>query len=251
MTNEDISQKLSTVSWYHRFEIVPGVFTPGKLLSKPKETFEHFGLPSDLTGKRVLEVGTWDGPLAFECEARGAVVTAMDIQDPARTGFNVAREILGSKVSYVQGSVYDVARLLTGTFDYIFFLGVFYHLKHPVLAFEELSKLLDQGGTLVFEGECLRGYWENEEGKRCDLPTLVEIANSNIPLCLFYAETFKGDDSNWFIPNFSCLKGWMQAAGLMVVSQAFHDVANSPYPVQRVGGVARKIAGLRIEHRMV
>ena len=148
MTNEEILAKLDTVSWYHRFEIVPGVFTPGKLLSKPKELFEHLDLPSDLTGKKVLEVGTWDGPLAFECEARGAVVTAMDIQDPARTGFNVAREILGSKVSYVQGSVYDAARLLTGIFDYIFFLGVFYHLKHPVLAFEELSKLLTQGGTL-------------------------------------------------------------------------------------------------------
>ena len=105
------------------------MFTPGKLLTKPKELFEHLGLPSDLTGKRVLEVGSWDGPLAFECEARGAIVTAMDIQDPARTGFNVAREILGSKVSYVQGSVYDAARLLKGTFDYIFFLGVFYHFE--------------------------------------------------------------------------------------------------------------------------
>jgi tRNA (mo5U34)-methyltransferase len=251
MTSDEILAKLNTVSWYHRFEILPGVFTPGKLLSKPKELFAHLGLPSDLTGKRVLEVGTWDGPLAFECEARGGIVTALDIQDPARTGFNVAREILESKVVYVQGSVYDAARLLTGTFDYIFLLGVFYHLKHPVLAFEELSKLLDQGGTLVFEGECLRNYWENEEGKRCDIPDLIAIANSNIPLCLFYADTFKGDDSNWFIPNFSCLKGWMQAAGLKVVSQAFHDVPDSPYPLQRVAGVARKIAGLRIEHRMV
>jgi len=251
MTNEEILAKLNTVSWYQRFEILPGVFTPGKLLTKPKELFAHLGLPSDLTGKRVLEVGTWDGPLAFECEARGAVVTAMDIQDPARTGFNVAREILESKVTYVQGSVYDAAQLLTGIFDYVFFLGVFYHLKHPVLAFEELSKLLNQGGTLVFEGECLRNYWENEEGKRCDFPDLIAIANSNIPLCLFYADTFKGDDSNWFIPNFACLKGWMQAAGLLVVSQAFHDVAGSPYPLQRVAGVARKIAGLRIEHRLV
>jgi tRNA (mo5U34)-methyltransferase len=251
MTNDEVSQKLNTVPWYHRFEIVPGVFTPGKLLSKPKELFTHFGLPSDLIGKRVLEVGTWDGPVAFECEARGAIVTALDIQDPARTGFNVAREILGSKVTYVQGSVYDAARLLTGTFDYIFFLGVFYHLKHPVLAFEELSNLLAQDGLLVFEGECLRGYWEDEIGTRCNIPDLSAIANSDVPLCLFYADSFKGDDSNWFIPNFSCLKGWMRATGLSVVSHGFNDVPDSPYPLQRVGGVARKVAGLRIEHRTV
>src|SRR5271167_2886975 len=104
MENKEILEKLRSVPWYHRFEIVPGVFTPGKLPTDPKATFTHFALPASLKGKRVLEVGTWDGPVAFECEARGGTVTAMDIQDPTKTGFNVAKEILQSNVRYVQGS---------------------------------------------------------------------------------------------------------------------------------------------------
>ena len=73
-------------------------------------------------------------------------------------------------MKYVQGSVYDAGRLLSGTFDYIFFLGIFYHLKNPILAFEELSKLLGPDDMLVFEGECLRSYWEDEKGMRSSVP---------------------------------------------------------------------------------
>ena len=91
MKMEEILQKLNSVSWYHRFEIVPGVFTPGKLITNAKETFVHFGLPESRKEKNVLEIGTWDGPVAFECEARGGTVTALDIQDPDKTGFNVAK----------------------------------------------------------------------------------------------------------------------------------------------------------------
>jgi tRNA (mo5U34)-methyltransferase len=84
--------------------------------------------------ERVLEIGTFDGAIAFECETRGAKLTGLDIQDPSKTGFNVAKEIRQSRVDYVQGSVYDLAALFTEKFDYVFFLGVFYHLKNPVLA---------------------------------------------------------------------------------------------------------------------
>ena len=158
MSKEDILKEISTVPWYHSFEIVPGVFTPGKLRTEPKVTFAHFGLPTDLSGKSVLEIGTWDGPVAFECEARGAVVTALDIQDPSKTGFNVAKKILDSKITYVQGSVYDATRLLAARYDYVFFLGVYYHLKHPILAFEQISEVLVDDGSLVFEGACLQEY---------------------------------------------------------------------------------------------
>ena len=250
MDNETIRRKLNSVRWYHRFEIVPGIFTPGILPTNAKESFSHFGIPPDLKGKQVLEIGTWDGPISFEAEVRGATVTALDIQDPSRTGFNVAKEILKSKVTYVQGSVYDATKLLAKTFDYVFFLGVFYHLKHPILAFEEISKLLKDDGLLIFEGECLRFYSENEAGVRMDDECIRRLASSNIPLTLFYANAFKGDDSNWFIPNYACLKGWMEAAGLEIIRHAFLEVPEGDLPLQRVGGVARRVSGLKVEHRV-
>lgn len=248
--NEEILREIKSVPWYHRFEILPGVFTPGKLPVDPKTIFAHFGVPGSLTGKNVLEVGTWDGPLAFECEARGGIVTALDIQDPRKTGFNVAKRILGSHVKYVQGSVYDATDLLRGTYDYIFFLGVYYHLKNPLLAFEKLSLLLADRGLLVFEGACIRSYVEDTQGNPVSLQTAQAIGCSDVPLSAFYANTYCGDDSNWFIPNFLCLKSWMEAAGLTVVSHSFHDDKSDPR-TQRVGGVAQKAGGLRVEHRLV
>lgn len=250
MDAESINRKLNSVRWYHRFEILPGIFTPGILPTNAKESFSHFGIPPDLKGKEVLEIGTWDGPIAFEAEARGATVTALDIQDPSRTGFNMAREILRSEVTYVQGSVYDATKLLRKTFDYVFFLGVFYHLKHPIMAFEEIAKLLNNDGALIFEGECLRFYGEDETGARIDAECLRKLATSNIPLTLFYANKFKGDDTNWFIPNYACLKGWIEAAGLEIIRHTFLEVPDGSLPLQRVGGAARRVSGLKVEHRV-
>lgn len=250
MEKEEILSQIGSVPWYHRFEILPGIFTPGKLFTDPKATFAHFGLPGNLEGKNVLEVGTWDGPLAFECEARGATVTALDIQNPNRTGFNVAKRILGSHVRYVQGSVYEAAHLLHEMYDYIFFLGVYYHLKNPVLAFEELSRILSDGAFLVFEGACIQSYAENAHGIPVSRESAQNIGCSEVPLAAFYANTYCGDDSNWFVPNFLCLKGWMEAVGLGVISHSFHSEQSDPR-TQRVGGVAQKVAALRVEHRLV
>ena len=242
-----IHRKINAVQWFHRFEIVPGIFTPGKQPTNAKESFNYFQIPQNLTGREVLEIGTMDGPIAFEADARGATVTALDIQDPSRTGFNVAKEILGANVTYIQGSVYDATKLLQKNFDYIFFLGVFYHLKHPVMAFEEISKLLKADGMLVFEGECLRFYCEDETGTMVENDHIEELANSNIPLTLFYSNTYKADDSNWFIPNFACLKGWLATAGLEIEWYSFYEARNPPLQ-QRVGGVARRVAAIKAEH---
>ena len=191
----------------------------------------------------------WDGPVAFECEARGGVVTALDIQNPNKTGFNVAKEILGSRVEYVQGSVYDATELLKDKYDYVFMLGVYYHLKHPILAFEQVAQLLVDDGLLVFEGECLQSYCEDANGRPVPAERASDIGRSDIPLCAFYANAFCGDDSNWFIPNLVCLAGWMECAGLRIVRHALHIAASDPR-IERVGGVAQKAGGLRVEHRL-
>jgi len=68
---------------------LPGIFTPEKVRTNVKRSFSHSQGPQDLTGKEVLGIGTWDGPIAFEAEARGTIGL---IQDPSRTGFNVGFE---------------------------------------------------------------------------------------------------------------------------------------------------------------
>ena len=122
LTDDEAKALVNSVNWYHRFELRPGVVTPGvsDFLGGPH--CSAMGVPEDLSGRRALDIGTWDGPIAFELERRGAEVVALDIQDPKRVGFAVARCVLGSRVEHVQASVYELSRLDLGPFDHIVFV---------------------------------------------------------------------------------------------------------------------------------
>jgi tRNA (mo5U34)-methyltransferase len=248
-----IWEKVSRKRWYHSYELVPGVITPGSVVFDARKILNGLQIPTDLSGKRALDIGTWDGPMAFELESRGAEVFAVDIQDPDRTGFNTAKEIRKSNIKYFQTSVYNLSSLnFPGEFDIISFFGVFYHLKHPLAGLEEISKVMADNALLLFEGECLRQYAETLEGaevKDIDIPA---IANSSAPLTLCYPGKYKGQ-SNWFIPNFTCLKSWFEAVSLEIVKYYFDESSNlmqtpltekssgkRDYPVQRISGFARK-----------
>src|SRR5262249_1160686 len=101
----EVEAQVKAGRWYHAFEVVPGVITPGVAPFDARATLDFLGVPGDLRGRRALDVGTWDGPLAFEMEARGAEVYALDVQDPDCTAFNTAKRLRGSRVEYVRGSV--------------------------------------------------------------------------------------------------------------------------------------------------
>jgi tRNA (mo5U34)-methyltransferase len=126
----------------------------------------RYGLPDDLTGRRVLEVGTWDGFWAFELERRGAEVVAIDLDDerdldwpPRRrpaapqagrgAGFAELRERLGSEVERVELSVYDATPERLGTFDLVFCGSVLIHLRDQLLALERIAGCLKPGGLFV------------------------------------------------------------------------------------------------------
>ena len=151
-----LREGLERIDWYHTQELAPGVVTPGMFDLRPY--VGNYGLPDDLSGKRVLEVGTFEGFWAFELERRGADVTAIDvdrIQDldwPPRLrpseddrrgeGFELAREALGSSVERVGLSVYEATpERLGGSFDLVFCGSVLIHLRDPMLALERIASL--------------------------------------------------------------------------------------------------------------
>jgi len=272
MDKNKVLKLINTVSWYHRYEISPGVFTPGYCDADPIGLFRRLGLSQELSGMRILEIGTWDGPYAFELESRGAEVIATDIQDPDSTGFNVAKQILKSKVKYVRTSVYDLTKNLDGKFDMVLFAGVFYHLKNPIVAFEQIYEILKDGGTLLFEGECFSHYAENINSKKVWHPLLLALyAYSNLPITLFYSGSYKNDPSNWYIPNAICLRAWLEATRFKVLAiettvqglwrRKGNSLLERVYAVlshlvfnihQRIEGTAIKIAASPIEeHRIV
>lgn len=264
LEHEDIVRQVNSAHWYHRFEVLPGIVTPGRCRVYAREMLDEFKLPADLTGLTALDIGAWDGAYAFELERRGATVTALEQQDPNRTAFNTAKALRQSRVEYVRGSVYDAATLLPSRrFDIVLFLGVYYHLKHPLLAFEQIERLLKDDGTLLIEGECLRNWaptpyeathtknpvsrekGQPENGLRRWFPTAQRpsrlarvLADSDVPIALFYAGAYKQDTSNWFVPNLACIREWLATVGMELCAYAFAD--QKP-PSQRLRGIAKRV----------
>ena len=162
-----LREKIAAIDWYHTLELAPGVLTPGWF--DLRSVAPNIPWP-DLVGKRCLDVGTFDGFWAFEMERRGAAeVAAIDLIDPARwdwpkgaesevreaiakrkgsgSGFDVAREALGSSVQRREMSVYDLDPAEVGTFDVVYLGSLLLHLQNPVKALERVRAVC--GGEAI------------------------------------------------------------------------------------------------------
>jgi tRNA (mo5U34)-methyltransferase len=190
---------------YHSIELPDGSVLPGlQPIEHLRWRLDLFGLPADLRGKRVLDVGAWDGWFSFECERRGAEVVAVDCI-PLDT-FHEAKELIGSKVEYLTLDVNELSARRLGTFDIVLFFGVLYHLRHPLLGLEkavELSTDLVLIESFVIQAE-----------KR-QIPTVME----------FYESTeLGGQVDNWCGPSPECLVSMCRSAGFAQVE--LKDITN-------------------------
>ena len=134
--------------WHQRFELVDGVYAPG--VSDVEFLLDAAEVPMRLDGKSVLDIGTTNGGAAFVCERRGARrVVAVDIYDEHWFGFAAIREVLGSSAQHVRASIYELPEVLGEQFDVVLFWGVLYHLRHPLLALDNVRRLAR--GTVSIE----------------------------------------------------------------------------------------------------
>jgi len=146
--------------WFQKIEVLPGFFSPG--WSDPKlEKLPFYGLPEDMSGKRVLDIGCAEGFFSFECERRGAreVIGIDSFPDSVRR-FNIAKAARQSNASAFLMNVYDLEPKRLGTFDLVLFYGVFYHLKHPQLALERIRSVCTGDmmfQTHIYEEPAIRG----------------------------------------------------------------------------------------------
>lgn len=208
---------ISKVRWFHSIELEPGGITPGLV------PFEHLNrmvddlnLPDDMSGVTVLDIGSRDGFFSFQAERRGADVIAVDIQAIDEIGFGIARDILKSKAKFIQANIYDLTLEKIGgrQVDVIFFLGLFYHLRHPLLALDIIWNLLKPGGTLYLETAYLDEYFLIRD----DLVTSLESIHPSLcdtAILQYYRndELNPGDYSNWFSPNRKALEDILFSAG--------------------------------------
>jgi tRNA (mo5U34)-methyltransferase len=134
------TQDLEAKGWYHSLELPNGEVIQGtQSLDRLERRLSKLPIPQDLRGKRVLDIGAWDGWFSFAMERRGAEVLAVDCVEIEN--FRYARRKLGSRVDYQIMDVFEITPERVGRFDIVLCLGVIYHLKHPLLAIERVCDL--------------------------------------------------------------------------------------------------------------
>jgi tRNA (mo5U34)-methyltransferase len=200
------AQIRSVPHWYHRIEIAPGIVTPG--INDTPAYFGLFNFPEDCKGLRVLDLGTRDGYFAFEFERRGAEVLAVDYFPADKTGFAVAAELLGSKVTHLQANVYDISAETHGSFDIVLLLGLLYHLPDPMLALNLCRKVCRD--RLYVETQVIDRAFLKHDGSFVELASLhPELAAS--PIMQFYpGNALNKDFSNYWAPNEACMQRMLE-----------------------------------------
>jgi tRNA (mo5U34)-methyltransferase len=217
-TDAELRRHLAERQWYHSIELRPGVVTPGWFDTRPLAT----ALPwPDLSGKRCLDVGTFDGFWALTMEARGAAeVLAIDLLDPhqwewpanheeavvealgqrkrAGDGFALVVEELKSQVKRAELSVYDLDASQVGEFDVVYFGSLLLHLRDPVKALERVRGVLRPGGRML----------------------LVDAIDWELSLRHPRAPVARLDGQGrpwWWRPNLAALQRMVEAAGFAIL----------------------------------
>jgi tRNA (mo5U34)-methyltransferase len=218
---EQLQREIASIRWFHQIDLGNGVVTPGH--DKSAEKLNRIGLPQDLRGKTVLDVGAWDGFFSFEAERRGADrVVAIDPNawraplgpdNPwsGQEGFKLARRILHSRVEDVDIGLEELSPERIGTFDLVLFLGVFYHLPDPLPILQRVASVV--AGRLILE-------------------THADLLWLRRPAMVFYPGTeVSRDDSNWWGPNLGLVQALLRANGLSRVEVVHRE--SLPYRLAR------------------
>lgn len=211
---KDLKRLFEGIGWWQKWEIEPGVFTPGH--NDVDYILKMLDFPKDISGKRVLDIGAWNGCFSFECERRGAAeVTAIGPESITDIGFLKLKEYLNSKVQYRHASVYYLKPDEIGEFDIVLCLGVFYHLRYPLLGLDNIRIVCDD--SLFVETLHMENSVYNPAQKK--FLRLAELNKdlTEIPLLQFYRRNeICDDDSNWFGPNNVAMIEMLKSAGFSV-----------------------------------
>lgn len=222
---DDLAQRAAALRWYHTIDLGRGVVTKG--IDDTPLRLARLDLPASLAGLTVLDIGAWDGFFSFECERRGAArVVAADWYSwrgdgwGTKAGFELARLALGSRVEDVEIDVMELSPERIGMFDLVLFLGVFYHLRHPLLALERIASVARE--TLILE-------------------TVVDMVGCRRPAMAFYpGRELNGDPTNWWGPNIAALEGMLRDVGFPDV-RVVTPLPRAPYRAARA--LAHRLKG--------
>ncbi|MGK2910135.1 MAG: TIGR04290 family methyltransferase [Sphingobium sp.] len=219
--------------WFQNIDLGDVQTAPDHFLGDyPAFKFARFAdaLPKDLAGKSVLDIGCNAGFYSFEMKRRGAAeVLGIDTDPRYLAQAELVADTLGyGDVTFRNLSVYDVARI-GRRFDLVIFMGVFYHLRHPLLALDLIRDHVADD-MLLFQ-TMQRGSddaIEVPEDHPFHVPGTTEppayFDEPGYPKMHFIERHYAGDWTNWWAPNRACSKAMLRAAGFAVEAQPEAEV---------------------------
>ena len=200
MSREELRVAAGQLSWFHAIDFGDfqsrGRFPPGE--PQNVTLFDAFDLMRhiDLSGSTCLDIGTFDGLVAFGMKLKGASrVIATD--SSSRDTFQLARQLLDLDIDYVpDAQIKDLRHTLPDTrFDLVVCNGVLYHMLNPLSAFFTARRLLKRDGLLMIETYISRSG--------CSEPALV--LNSE-------ARRVVPEPHTYLLPNAAAVRGMLKLA---------------------------------------
>ncbi len=221
---EDVDRNLLTRrieelgEWFHNLDLHGVRTAPNHFLGDfPNVKWKYIqrAIPQDLAGASVLDIGCNGGFYSIQMKQRGAGrVLGIDVDDRYLNQGRFAAETLGLNIEFEKRSVYEVDAI-AGQFDYVFFMGVFYHLRYPLFALDKVIKKV--GKTLIFQ-TMIRGSEELKEVESNYHFWNKEIfTDPAFPQMYFIEHRYADDPTNWWIPNRGAAEGMLRSSGLAIV----------------------------------
>ncbi len=228
MTASSIEQEVRRLApWFHNLHLPDGTQTcPEHVLGdfpsfKWRAIAPH--LPASLQGWTALDVGCNAGFYSFELARRGARVTAIDVDshylEQARWAagqFGVA-----DRIEFKKMQVYDLARR-DQRWDLVLFMGVFYHLRYPLLGLDIVSRSV--GKCLVFQSLTLPGDQVDPVPANLSLDERPRLAEPGWPKMAFIERSLADDQTNWWAPNHACIEAMLRSTGMRVSRRPAHEI---------------------------
>ncbi len=227
LSSDEIQQRVRELGdWFHNLDLNGVKTAPNHFLGDyPRLKWEIFAdaVPRDLQGKSVLDIGCNAGFYSIEMKRRGAArVMGVDSDPRYLAQARFAAEVCGVDIEWRELSVYDLAQL-GEKFDVVLFMGVLYHLRHPLLALDLIHEHVARD-LLVFQS-MQRGS-ETVEAIAEDYPFQEQeiFERPSFPRLYFVEKKYANDETNWWIPNRACSEAMLRSAGFEILQHPESEV---------------------------
>ena len=227
LSTEQIRRQIAELGeWFHNLDLGGVQTAPDHFLGDyPQIKWRQFSsaIPEDLTGKSVLDVGCNAGFYSIQMKRRGAErVVGIDSDEKYLAQARFAAKVSDAEIEFRNLSVYRVADLRE-QFDLVLFMGVLYHLRHPLLALELLHEHVV--ADLLVAQSLLRGSKEDMNLPN-DFPFWEQgiFERDEFPRMYFVENRFANDPTNWWIPNRACFEAMLRSAGFEILHQPEDEV---------------------------